>query len=144
MTSNSQVKAVRSTTRDRSLWQWPIDLIRYDRTPELSAIEHEALIALGWDLRRGRCHDPSRPEWATIKRLLDPLDDACHNLFIPDNRYHRRCALDAIALILMDLAERDSPSGHGVRQPGSKCSAQINAPSSKPSPAGSMAQSAPT
>jgi hypothetical protein len=96
MISNSQVETMRSTTCDRPLWQWPIDLTRYDRTPELSAIEHEALIALGWDLRRGRCHDPSRPEWATIKRLLDPLDDAYRSLSIPDKRYHRRCALDAI------------------------------------------------
>lgn len=58
------------------------------------------MVALGWDLRRGRCHDLDRPEWTAIKRLIDPLDDARRGLFIPDGRYHRRCALDAIALIL--------------------------------------------
>jgi hypothetical protein len=57
---------------NRSLWSWPIDPTRYDRTPELSSKEFAALVALDWDVRRGRCHDPQRPEWAQLERLLRP------------------------------------------------------------------------
>jgi hypothetical protein len=81
-------------------WQWPIDLTGYDRTPELTPSEQAALIALGWDLRRGRTHDRNRAEWTAIERLLRPLDDARLSLFVPDARYHQRSVHDAIALIL--------------------------------------------
>lgn len=88
------------STLDHSLWHWPIDPTRYDRTPELSANELAALVALDWDVRRGRCHDPERPEWATLERLLRPLDDARLSLYTPNTRYHQRSALDAVGLIL--------------------------------------------
>ncbi len=88
------------STLDHLLWHWPIDPTRYDRTPELSANELAALVALDWDVRRGRCHDPERPEWATLERLLRPLDDARLSLYTPNTRYHQRSALDAVGLIL--------------------------------------------
>lgn len=81
-------------------WQWPIDLARYDRTPELAPTEHAALLALGWHTRQGRSYDPNRPEWAVIERLFRPLNDARSSLFIPDKRYHERSSRDAVALIL--------------------------------------------
>jgi len=85
-------------------WQWPIDLTHYDRTPTLTATEDAALTVLGWEIRRGRCHDPHRSEWTAIKRLLRPLDDARRSLYVPDDRYHYRSSLDAVALILHGCA----------------------------------------
>jgi integrase len=91
---------VNALAPNHSLWSWPIDRTRYDRTPELSPNELAALVALDWDVRRGRCHDPARPEWATLERLLRPLDDARLSLFTPTTRYHQRSSLDAVGLIL--------------------------------------------
>jgi integrase len=87
---------------EQSRWSWPIDLTRYDRTPELSSDELAALVALDWNVRRGRCHDSTRPEWTTIARLVRPLDDARLSLSIPSTNtpYHQRSALDAVGLIL--------------------------------------------
>src|SRR5229473_4714311 len=92
-------KALAGAT-EQSRWSWPIDPTRYDRTPELSSDELAALVALDWDVRRGRCHDPGRPEWAALERLLRPLDDARLSLYTPNTRYHQRSALDAVGLIL--------------------------------------------
>jgi len=89
-----------TSTFDQSLWSWPIDPTRYDRTPELSTNELAALVALDWDVRRGRCHDPQRPEWTALERLLRPLDDARLSLYTPNTRYHQRSVLDAVGLIL--------------------------------------------
>ena len=89
-----------ASTFDLPSWHWPIDPTRYDRTPKLSTNELAALVALNWDVRRGRCHDPARPEWATLERLLRPLDDARLSLYTPNTRYHQRSALDAVGLIL--------------------------------------------
>jgi hypothetical protein len=93
--------AVAAASKD-ARWSWPIDPTRYDRTPLLSSDELAALVALDWDVRRGRCHDPGRPEWAQLERLLRPLDDARLSLFIPptNTRYHQRSVLDAVGLIL--------------------------------------------
>ncbi len=88
------------SSHDASRWQWPIELTAYDRTLTLRPSEHAALMALGWELRRGRCHDRQRPEWAAIERLVRPLDDARHSLFIPDDPRHRRSARDAVGIIL--------------------------------------------
>src|SRR5437764_14582683 len=87
---------------DHARWHWPIDPDCYDRTPELSPDELAALIALDWDVRRGRCHDPARPEWMTIARLVRPLDDARLSLYIPNTntRHHQRSAPDAVGLSL--------------------------------------------
>ncbi len=89
-----------ASTFDLPSWHWPIDPTCYDRTPELSTNELAALVALDWDVRRGRCHATSRPEWATLERLLRPLDDARLSLYTPTTRYHQRSALDAVGLLL--------------------------------------------
>jgi integrase len=81
-------------------WQWPLIPTHYDRTPELTALEKEALHELGWDLRRQRGYDHLRPEWSRLERLTQPLDFAREQLYTPANRYHRRCSFDAVALIL--------------------------------------------
>ena len=81
-------------SRPRSEWSWPLDLTRYDRTPTLTPAEHAALVALGWEVRRGRGHDLQRLEWGTIARLVRPLDDARRSVFTPENPYHHRSALD--------------------------------------------------
>ncbi len=85
---------------DHALWHWPIDPARYDRTPELSSKELAALNALDWDVCRLGSVASSRPEWATLERLLRPLDDARLSLFTPDTRHRQRNALDAVGLIL--------------------------------------------
>ena len=82
----SAVPAVAPSASPRPLsgWPWPIDLTRYDRTPTLTPAEHAALVALGWEVRRGRGHDLQRLEWGTIARLVRPLDDARRSVFTPD------------------------------------------------------------
>ena len=85
-------------------WQWPIDLNRYDRTPTLESVELAALTALGWEVRRRRGHNLQRPEWASIARLVQPLDDALRSLYIPQGRYHKRSSLDAAGIILHGCA----------------------------------------
>jgi integrase len=92
--------AVHASSHDPSWWQWPMDLTHYDRTPTLTPAEHAALVALGWEVRRGRGHDLQRLEWVTIARLVHPLDDARRSVFTPDNPYHHRSALDAVGIIL--------------------------------------------
>jgi integrase len=85
---------------DSARWPWPIDLTRYDRTPTLAPTEYAALMALGWEVRRGRGHDLQRPEWTAIDRLVRPLDDARRSVFTPDDPYHHRSALDAVGIML--------------------------------------------
>ena len=102
----SQPAQASSTGRAHPVWQWPIDLAQYDQTPEVTPREYDALVSLGWDLRRGRTHDPQRPEWDAIARLLRPLDDARMSLCIPGGRYHQRSVLDAVALILHGCVTR--------------------------------------
>jgi hypothetical protein len=103
-----------SAVRPRALddvprWQWPIVLTRYDRTPTLAPEEHAGLVALGWEVRRGRCHDLRRPEWTAIDRLVRPLDDARQSVFTPANPYHHRSALDAVGIILHACATTQRP-----------------------------------
>ncbi|MBV9452397.1 MAG: tyrosine-type recombinase/integrase [Streptosporangiaceae bacterium] len=94
---------------DSPAWWWPIDLDRYNRRPELTGPESAALMALGMDLRRGRCHDRDAAEWDVITRLLRPLDDAQRALgWLPATRHHRRSADDAIGMILMRCARENS------------------------------------
>jgi len=93
-----------------SAWAWPIDVTRYNRRPELTEIELEALRRLGMNnLRRRRCYDEDAPEWAVVQRLLRPLDDARAALWCPDTTHHRRAISDAIGLVLLRCAE-DSTS----------------------------------
>jgi hypothetical protein len=89
-----------ASTFDHVLWHWPIDPTQYDRTPELSSQELATLIELDWDVCRLGSVASSRPAWATITRLLRPLDDARLSLFTPDTRHRQRNALDAVGLIL--------------------------------------------
>jgi len=89
-----------ASTFDHVLWHWPIDPTHYDRTPELSSQELATLIELDWDVCRLGSVASSRPAWATITRLLRPLDDARLSLFTPDTRHRQRNALDAVGLVL--------------------------------------------
>jgi hypothetical protein len=89
-----------ASTFDHSLWRWPINPTRYDRTPELEASELASLVALDWNVCRDRSQATSRPEWGILERLLRPLDDARLSLFTPNTRHRRRNALDAVGLIL--------------------------------------------
>ena len=86
-----------------------LDTSGFDRSPALSVDEHRALLALGWDLRRRRGHDPHRSEWASVARLVVPLDAARRALRdLPDTRHHRRTSLDAVGLVLHRCAESGS------------------------------------
>lgn len=86
-----------------------LDISGFNRSPALSADEHRALIALDWDLRRRRGYASHRPEWASVARLVVPLDAARLALRdLPDTRHHRRTALDAVGLVLHRCAESGS------------------------------------
>ncbi|MFC0438025.1 hypothetical protein [Kutzneria buriramensis] len=101
-----------------SIWAWPIHSTRYNRSPELTGVELEALRRLGMNnLRRRRCYDGDAPEWALVQRLLRPLDDARAALWCPDTTHHRRAISDAIGLVLLRCAAlRMAPvSGPGLR-----------------------------
>ena len=84
-----------------------LDVSGFDRSPALSAAEREARSALGWDLRRSRCHDADRPEWTVVKRPVAPLDAARLAMRdLPESRFHVRSALDAVGLVLHRCADR--------------------------------------
>ena len=82
-----------------------LDVSGFDRTPTLLPGEREALVSLGWQLRRRRSHDPGLPVWDAIGRLLAPLDAARRALHRPDTALHRRSSLDGIGLVLARCAE---------------------------------------
>jgi integrase len=101
--------AVATVAEDADGWVWPIDLERYDRSDDLSHAERAAIIGLGWEVRRARLYDREARGWEVIDRLVRPLDDARDGLgWRPDTRYHRRCANDAIGLILWRCGEETS------------------------------------
>ena len=80
-------------------WLWPLNMARYDRRPELTGRELEALRRLGMNVRRGRCYDGDAPEWQVVERL-QPLGDARDALWCPAPEY-RRAVTDAIGLVLL-------------------------------------------
>ncbi|MFK0181838.1 tyrosine-type recombinase/integrase [Streptomyces xanthochromogenes] len=87
-------------------YSWPVKPDRYDRRPELTSDEREALASLGTDLRRyPGGHDPQAPQWKDVRRLLRPLDDVRSSLWCPDEGSYRRGVDDAIALILRHCAK---------------------------------------
>lgn len=51
---------------------WPLNMAAYDRRPELTARELEALRRLGMKVRLGRCYEGNAREWQIIGRLLQP------------------------------------------------------------------------
>ena len=75
-TLDPAISGIAASPAEQVVWHWPIDVSSYQRAPELTPAERSALLGLGSELRRGRLHDPQRPEWAAIARLLQPLDDA--------------------------------------------------------------------
>ncbi len=90
-------------------WAWPIHPERYDRRPELAPAEAEALRELGWEVRRGRGHDPGWPQWGVLGRLVRPLDDARAALgWLPDTALHRRSVTDAAGLVLRRCLDTDT------------------------------------
>ncbi len=86
-------------------WAWPVDTVCYDRRPDLSSAERDALTQLGMNVRRRRGYDRDAPQWRVIARLLRPLDDARAAMWCPDSRYYQRAITDAIGLILLRCAE---------------------------------------
>src|SRR5438132_14341114 len=82
-------------------WRWPLDLSSYDRHGMLRPAELAALRSLGWEIRRARHDDPSRPQWRTLRRLVRPLDAAYAALgWQPEDERDQRAARDAIAVVL--------------------------------------------
>ncbi len=79
----------------------PLDLDRFDRTPQLSQVERSALRSLGWNLRRHGRSDLTGSEWPCVHRLLLPLDAARASMRdVPDTMLNRRMQRDAASLIL--------------------------------------------
>lgn len=85
-------------------WRWPICRHNYDTKPDLTETEREALQSLGWDIRYPSQHALGRPEWVSIKRLHQPLQDARLALYTPGTRIHHRSSSDAVAVILQGCA----------------------------------------
>ena len=57
-------------------WTWPIDVNRYDRSPELTSAEQLAIRAILKGRMQGRYRrDPWR---SSLRRLLDPILDSLH------------------------------------------------------------------
>ncbi len=104
----ARASAAVSATAAVPAWSWPIDPARYDRRPDLTPREREALRRLGTNVRRRRGYDRDAPQWHTVKRLLRPLDDARVALWCPDSRYYQRAITDAIGLVLLRCAEDNS------------------------------------
>jgi hypothetical protein len=71
-------------------WTWPIDTVCYDRSPQLSPAERDALACLGMNVRRRRGYDRDAPQWRVIARLLRPPDDARAVMWCPVSRYYQR------------------------------------------------------
>jgi hypothetical protein len=109
------VRADHVSLHDPARWQWPIDLTRYDRTPTLTPAESAALVALGWEVRRGRGHNLHRPEWAAIARLVQPLDDARRRVFTLTVALWMPSAL-----FCMPAPPCSRRSGRGTQPPGSR------------------------
>ena len=95
------------TTPMRS-WRAPVALEAYDQTPTLTKTERQALQKLGWQLRRRRGYDATRPEWTAVTRLLEPLDAARIVLHHPDTGLHSRSGKDAIGLVLWRCADEST------------------------------------
>lgn len=88
-------------------WAWPLDLDRYRRHGRLSRAESDGLRTLGFELSRFD-RDRDSQAWQAIRRLTMPLDDTQTVLhWYPDNRYQRRFARDATAIVLHHCAELD-------------------------------------
>ncbi len=83
-------------------WHWPIGIDQYNRTPELQPAERIALSAF---VERFERHSAnwSRGRHDTLTRLIQPIDDACSVLQVPD-------AVRSIvrAVLLREMARRDS------------------------------------
>ena len=99
--------AIEETATERA-WPRPLDVGRYNRRPDLSALELEGLRHLGTNLRRRRGYVRDVPQWSAVARLLRPLDDARVGLWCPDTPHHRRAITDAIGLVLLRCAETNS------------------------------------
>jgi integrase len=92
-------------TEDRA-WQWPINPQRYDTRVLIRAAEQRAIGELGVDnLRRLRRHDPAAAGWASISRLLAPLDAVNAVLDSPPTTHRRRAMDDAVAVIVLRCAK---------------------------------------
>lgn len=88
-----------------SPWCGPRAPERFDRTASLADAERNARLSLGWQLRRRRCCDHGRPEWATVARLLEPRDAA--------HASRRDRPATPLASCCGAVARRTPPSGGG-------------------------------
>jgi hypothetical protein len=97
MTSMATPAAARSSrhvTLTEPQWKWPVDLHRYDRAPELSTAELQALASLGDEVRWwGWSELRPHPAWSGLERLVQSLADARAALETPTR--HARVSGDA-------------------------------------------------
>lgn len=67
----------------KSGWQWPLDLARYDRTPQLRPAEQEELDMVMCRRNAGASHLYSNVKY--LQRLLHPIQDALRWTQVPDS-----------------------------------------------------------
>ncbi len=88
-------------------WQWPVDVPAYDRSPQLTPPEAQALAVIGEGVR-----DWSRPPrqpavWRALDRLVRPLADV-RGLVVSQTPRQRHCADAAVAAILRGCGREHS------------------------------------
>jgi integrase len=88
-------------------WHWPIDVSRYDRSPQLTAQERGALARLGDGVRAWPRLGRQQPAWRALARLVRPLADA-RALVVSESQRQRRSADAAVAAILRQCAHEGS------------------------------------
>ncbi len=74
--------AVHSTSVAPTSWRWPVDLARYDRSPALTRVEHDALATVSARLAQGTANYAPQCLVA-LHRLVQPIDDVSTLLAAP-------------------------------------------------------------
>jgi len=88
-------------------WHWPIDVSRYDRSPDLTTAETRALARIGEEVRAWPRLGQQQPAWRALGRLVRPLAEA-RAVVVSESQRQRRCADAAVAAILRHCAHEGS------------------------------------
>ena len=98
------MRAIKATSQQRaSEWHWPIDIELYDRNPALTHLEKQELAYLITRHSGSSAGPWKQRSRAGLKRLIDPLHDAC-NLMLIDS--HRQC--HATRVLIKEMYRRET------------------------------------
>ena len=88
-------------------WQWPVDITRYDRSPQLTPSEACALTLIGDEVRAWPHRSRQGAAWRAVERLVRPLTDV-RAIVLSETRRQHRCADAAVAALLRECAREQS------------------------------------